>query len=331
MSEKYAPQPELIPSKSQKSIFSEFSQAMKNKLSQYIESRRGFWKEQDFLNLLNRKHDPPREVNPWETPRQKMQRRYTREWVEYQEVTKDQPVFTYNQTLERNNLKINVVRSFDKEQPNPDAMNWDTAYVALEFDNGTEIKNIEDYFPPGWKIAQKQSDHPGLSMSANKELKQIEIPRFIRVPFGERETKGANEDSFVRNGKDDEGEYEVHEYLKTKGAILTILHEAGHAFNQMGMNESEAETAKSFRMVGKASFILGDNSVWEDKDFQLGYVEHVIQEERDAWYYALRVFRELEQEGFQVEEMTNREIIALIKKMLTAYETHIKPNILSAG
>ncbi len=232
--------------------------------------------------------------------------------------------FSYTKEKARGDLTVRTERTFPK--PYEDGkISYDVARLKLEVISGDEVVNLEDFLPPGVNVVERQDAPTVMGANVSADGKQVELSRFCKLPTGDYPYK--TKDSLVREIEEGGEKYEIHEFLSLRGALLMFLHECGHVHNALGTSSEEKTCERNLRIITTGHDVL-ENKTGAGLD-RLGgellekYIGIVLQEERDAWYYALRVLRELRSQGIDLEsEMTTAEILQFIRKNLDSYGQH---------
>jgi len=251
----------------------------------------------------------------------------------------------YTTKVSRGSNPMSVKREVFGEQVEPPPVDYKQGSIDISFDVEGEKISLNTFLPDGWEIIERREASTHISGSPIYSRKELFIPRYVKLPSGESPLKSKN--SFVREIEENGKKYELHNLLLLNGAMLMILHEFGHIHNKLGISDEEQSRQEHMRVITTAPYVLAG----KDADFDLvtdqvidelerkgllrEYIEGVLQEERDAWYYAFQVLRELRREGLDLEEgMTNRELLDFVRMNLSSYanehpkvkEVRNKPN-----
>lgn len=236
------------------------------------------------------------------------------------QLPENSPKNTQESYTERGNLQVRIKREFEVPFENLPRINYREIEIeiVLKSSEGEKISLIT-FAPPGYKMIEKQYSALGPSLDSENHI--VEFPRYRELSQGNviERTK----DSFVEMvTKDNSETVELHEFLKLRGSFLRILHEFGHAFDYLGVRGFEKVKMNAIRKLSTATMILSESKTVDALDDALleQYLSNVIQEERDAWVYALRVLRELRKEGVDLEPgLSNHDLLNLLHKDLDSY------------
>lgn len=190
--------------------------------------------------------------------------------------------------------------------------------------------SFKEFLPEGWHIVRKPESLSKM-FAANHELLAVEYPKLHPlkrstrfIPEGEELPKDVRSDKFwreVRPAQRRVFEYDVAPKIIQAGFFISLLHEIGHAQSFSKKTSSDAEETIRFYLYRKNGIDLSD-PVNKER-----YQGLVIGEERVAWAWALRKFRELERDGIDLEPAfkSAEEIKQFLHSHLDTYDLPIDP------
>lgn len=201
---------------------------------------------------------------------------------------------------------------------------------------GTAVR-LNDFIPKGWLMAQTERN-PALfpdvepRLEARPKTKLVAYPRTVLIPRLSFLAKKRHLEARTPESKTSASSvyeavpYETHDYLKMKGAFLGLLHEIGHS-QQPGLNDLELIEEMFLRGQGSITSSERGKGILEAEPADIEkYIDVVIQNERNAWAFALRTYRNLLKQGIDVEpDMDLREIFSSIKDALRSYHPTSEP------
>jgi hypothetical protein len=175
---------------------------------------------------------------------------------------------------------------------------------------GGEMFRLSDVLPEGVRLFRLGDPIPP---TMDLEDRSLSYSRIGRVP-------SVKEKKFPPWARGYRYEQRKEEFFSSPGAFLGLFHEIGHLRRreEEGREELPRRRERELRLRAEGLTPL----VGKDReDFLL-----VLQEERDAWAFALRLLRELRRRGIDLEPelQTKEDILTFVHAKLHSYERAIE-------
>ena len=228
--------------------------------------------------------------------------------------------FVYESVEQRGGIEARFKRTFTESVEGLPPDNGREARLEVKITSGEEEVSVDNLLPPEWKIVESQTLRDfGSEIAADHESKTVRVPRFVLINDAWKYLVGEN--SAVGTAETIDGaRHEIHEFWKVKGSFLVLLHEIGHAWNgeSSSLSDRSREYAEKYNVDALLAVYIKDFRKLPDSSIP-AYGEMILQEERDAWSYALRVYLELKKDGVEIEDLSHNEVLRLVNGALAAY------------
>jgi len=183
-----------------------------------------------------------------------------------------------------------------------------------------KVLEFSSLLPPEWKFATEGPYATNSISNAETTEKIISFPGYVLDPDRTKITQVPENQDLPQPHDDSRRKFFVSPIdrrvaeipatpiLEKPTAILGILHEIGHI--EKGISQEE------FYLHQK----LEEKETLRPKEREI-YGEIVIRHERDAWAYALKQYRDLKKQGFDLypQAENNQEILDFVDKCLDTY------------
>lgn len=188
--------------------------------------------------------------------------------------------------------------------------------IEIVVRQGDVTLRLNDLLPEGTPMIQKL--RPGARYEPDGPVVVPDQPMYITDSPGNLYRPTENS-LLTRQEITPDVAVETHRFVLMQGSMLATLHEIGHArsHNDPAAGPERRENYAKYKQIHQQK--QGQDLTEEE---MAGYVEWVIGEERAAWLFALRTYREQLSRGLNLEpEMAGLDIVRFIEEALGSYHS----------